>query len=74
MGSAASTSTDVGRRIPEVAGEDAVSEVFEWELGEREERRREEGAAAEAAAEEAGSLLAPAFIASPDGEAGSEAE
>jgi hypothetical protein len=35
------TSTDVGRRIPDMAEDDARSEASEWELREREERGEE---------------------------------
>jgi hypothetical protein len=59
--------TDVGRRVPAPAEEDAQSEVSEWELWERREREKESRAVAEelgAEVEESLFLPTPSFMAS----------
>jgi hypothetical protein len=59
--------TDVGRRVPAPAEEDAQIEALEWELRERREREEERRAEAEelgAEDEEPLLLPSPAFVAS----------
>jgi hypothetical protein len=63
--------TDVGRRVPAPAEEDAQSEVSEWGLRERREREEERRAEAEelgAEVEEPLFLPTPAFMASAEEE------
>jgi hypothetical protein len=63
--------TDVGRRVPAPAEEDAQSEVSEWELRERREREEERRAEVEglgAEVEEPLFLPTPAFMASAEEE------
>jgi hypothetical protein len=61
--------TDVGRRVPAPAEEDAQSEASEWELRERREREEERAAEAEglgAEVKEPLFLPTPAFMASAE--------
>jgi hypothetical protein len=63
--------TDVGRRVPAPAEENAPSEGSEWELRERREREEQRRAEAEglgAEAEEPLFLPTPAFMASAEEE------
>jgi hypothetical protein len=63
--------TDVGRRVPDPAEEDAQSEASEWELRERREREEERRAEAEELGAEVGEPLflpTPAFMASVEEE------
>jgi hypothetical protein len=65
------STTDVGRRVPPPAEEDAQSEVSEWELRERREREEERRTEAEdlgAEVEEPLFLPTPAFMASAEEE------
>jgi ribonuclease HI len=65
------STTDVGRRVPAPAEEDAQSEASEWELRERREREEERRAEAEglgAEVEEPLFLPTPAFMASAEEE------
>jgi hypothetical protein len=65
------STTDVGRRAPAPAEEDAPSEASEWELRERREREEERRAEAEelsAEVEEPLFLPTPAFMASVEEE------
>jgi len=63
-----SSTTDVGRRVPPAAEEDARGEVSEWELRERGEReeRRAEAEELGAEVEEPLFLPMPAFMASAE--------
>jgi hypothetical protein len=64
------STTDVGRRVPTPAGDDAQSEVSEWELRERRERKEERRLEAEelgaGGEEQPLSLPAPCFMASAE--------
>jgi hypothetical protein len=63
--------TDVGRRVPAPAEEDAQSEASEWELRERREREEERRAEVEALGAEVEELLflpTPTFMASAEEE------
>jgi hypothetical protein len=65
------STTDVGRRVPAPAEEDAQNEVSEWELRERREREEERRAEAEGLGAEVEEPLfppTPAFMASAEEE------
>jgi hypothetical protein len=65
------STTDVGRRVPSPAGEDAQSEASEWEIRERREREEERRVEAEelgTEVEEPLFLLTSAFMASAEEE------